>query len=101
MDIDFAMRQLSNTTENIVQIVKGILSVNTGNDYIIFDILETEPITEHREYNGVRVKLTAHIKNTRTPFHVDIAVGDVIVPKPEPRQLPTQLDEIERPEILT
>lgn len=101
MDIDLAMRQLSNTAENIAQIVDEILSINGEEDYIAFEVLKTELIAEQRDYTGTRVKLRARIKNTRTPFHVDIATGDVIIPNPEQRQLPTLLDDFESPEVFT
>lgn len=45
--------------------------------------------------------LRAHIKSTRTPFHIDLGIGDVIVPNPELRELPTQLEEFEKPRVLT
>ena len=41
------------------------------------------------------------IKNTRTPFNVDLGVGDIIVPKSEKRVIPVQLDEFTKPEIST
>lgn len=41
------------------------------------------------------------IKNTRTPLNIDFGIGDVIVPKPEKRVIPTQLDEFFKPEINT
>lgn len=101
MDIDFAMRFVSNTTENVVRIIQEILSTETENDYITFLFLNTELIAEQKEYHGVRIKLVAQIKNTRTPFHIDLGIGDIIVPKPETRELSTQLDEFEKPEVLT
>jgi predicted nucleotidyltransferase component of viral defense system len=101
MDIDFAMRYLSNTTENIVKIIMEILSAETENSYITFSFLKTEVIIEKNEYHGVRIMLVAQIKNTRTPFHIDLGIGDIIIPKPEPRELSTQLDEFEKPVVLT
>lgn len=66
-----------------------------------FEIHSLETIAGHREYNGVRVKMIASIKNTRTPFHVDFGVGDVIIPKSELRELSTQLDGFDKPEVMT
>ena len=43
----------------------------------------------------------ARIKNTKTPFGVDFGVGDVIVPKPEKRKIPTQLDDFAAPTVNT
>jgi predicted nucleotidyltransferase component of viral defense system len=41
------------------------------------------------------------IKNTRTPFNIDMGVGDVVIPKPQLRLLPTQLDEFQGAEAVT
>ena len=41
------------------------------------------------------------IKNTRTPFSIDFGIGDIVVPKPEKRKIPTQLDGFTQPEIST
>ena len=43
----------------------------------------------------------ARIKNTKTPFGIDFGVGDVIVPKQEKRQIPTQLDDFSVPTVNT
>lgn len=43
----------------------------------------------------------ARIKNTKTPFGIDFGVGDVIVPKQEKRQIPTQLDDFSAPTVNT
>lgn len=37
----------------------------------------------------------------RVPFHVDIGVGDIVVPHPERRKIQTQLEGYDKPEILT
>ena len=39
--------------------------------------------------------MVAKIKNIRTPFSIDVGVGDIIVPKQEKRRIPTQLDDLE------
>jgi predicted nucleotidyltransferase component of viral defense system len=54
-----------------------------------------------RKYHGISTQITGYIKNVRVPFNVDIGVGDVIVPKAERRNIQTQLDGYEKPEILT
>lgn len=41
------------------------------------------------------------IGNTRTPFDIDIGVGDIIIPKPNKRKLEVQLDGFNKPEVLT
>lgn len=41
------------------------------------------------------------IKNTRTPINIDFGIGDVIIPTPKKRVIPTQLDDFIKPEIYT
>lgn len=101
MDVDFMLQQLPNDMEKMKEIVREIISEDHGNDFVRFEINSIEPIAEHREYNGVRVKLLAQVKSTRTPFHVDMGVGDVIIPKSEVRKLPTQLSDFAAPEVMT
>ena len=90
MDVDLLARRMPADPTVIEKIVREIAGTSTGNDYIVFEINGIEPIAEFREYNGVRVKLVGRIKNTRTPFHIDMGIGDVIVPKPLRRAIPTQ-----------
>lgn len=101
MDIDFALRNMSNTMQEVEAMVKEVALAQTGNDFILLEAIGTDRITEKREYSGVRIKMVGHIKNTRTPFDVDFGVGDAIVPKPGAQRLPTQLEDFEAPEILT
>jgi hypothetical protein len=54
-----------------------------------------------KKYAGVGASLVAKIKNTKTPFSIDIGVGDVIVPKQEKRKIPTQLEGFDAPVINT
>ncbi|MBQ5691149.1 MAG: nucleotidyl transferase AbiEii/AbiGii toxin family protein, partial [Alistipes sp.] len=46
-------------------------------------------------------QITGYIKNVRVPFNVDIGVGDVIIPHAQRRNIQTQLEGYEKPEILT
>ncbi|NLA86902.1 MAG: nucleotidyl transferase AbiEii/AbiGii toxin family protein, partial [Clostridiales bacterium] len=52
-------------------------------------------------YKGIEFQIIGHIKNTRTPFNVDIGIGDVIVPKAEKRAIPVQLEDFECPQVST
>lgn len=90
-DIDFLIKNLSNTEASIYEVLHSIFSKDEDSSFIRFELRRLEPIAEHRDYNGIRAKLVAHIKKTRTPFDVDMGVGDIIVPKPEIKSLPTQL----------
>ena len=101
IDIDFLMRQLPNNAEEIERIITEILNINTGNDFIELSAKGFEPISPQRKYQGVSFQIIGKIKNTRTPFNVDLGVGDIIVPKSEKRVIPVQLDEFTKPEIST
>lgn len=101
VDVDFLMRGLNNDLAQMDDIIKEILAVNTGNDFVSFKAKKVEPIAEQRKYHGVSTQITGYIKNVRVPFNVDIGVGDIIVPNAERRKIQTQLDGYEKPEILT
>lgn len=101
VDIDFLLKSLPNTPEQLRAILERIISVDTGNEFITFGIKSVLPISVAKKYAGISASLVAHIKNTRTPFSIDFGVGDVIVPKQEKRKIPTQLNDFSSPMINT
>lgn len=101
VDADFLMRGLNNDLARMDEIIAEILAVDTGNDFVTFKAGKTEPIAVQRKYHGVSTQITGYIKNVRVPFNVDIGVGDVIVPCAQRRNIQTQLDGYDKPEILT
>ena len=101
VDVDFLMRGLNNDLARMDEIIADILAVPTGNDFMTFKATKTEPIALHRKYHGISTQITGYIKNVRVPFNVDIGIGDVITPSPERRNIQTQLDGYDKPEILT
>ena len=101
VDVDFLLRQLPGTVEDVKKIVDEIIAVDCGNDFITFTSRGFEMISPQRKYKGVSFQLVGHIKNTRTPFDVDFGIGDVIVPTSQSRMIPVQLDGFDSPEIMT
>lgn len=101
VDVDFMLRGFSNDMARMDEIIAEILAIPTGNDFITFKALPTEPIAANRKYHGVSTQITGYIKNVRVPFSVDIGVGDVIVPSAKERRIKTQLDDFDAPEIMT
>jgi len=101
VDVDFLMRGLNNDLARMDEIIEEILAVPTGNDFVTFKASKAEPIALQRKYHGVSTQITGYIKNVRVPFNVDIGVGDVIVPNAERRNIQTQLEGFDKPEILT
>jgi predicted nucleotidyltransferase component of viral defense system len=101
VDVDFLLRQLPGTVEDVKRIVDEIIAVDSGNDFITFTSRGFETISPQRKYKGVSFQLVGHIKNTRTPFDVDFGIGDVIVPTSQKRTIPVQLEDFSKPEIMT
>lgn len=101
VDVDFLLRRISNTPEQLRTVLEEIISCDTGNDFVTFEIKSIAPIAIAKKYAGIGVALIARIKNTRTPFSIDFGVGDVIVPKQEKRRIPTQLADFTAPMVNT
>ena len=101
VDVDFLLRQMPNTPEQLRIVLEEIIATSSENDFITFEIKDVAPIAVTKKYAGIGASLVAHIKNTRTPFSIDFGVGDVIVPKQEKRKIPTQLDDFTSPMVNT
>ena len=101
VDVDFLLRKIPNTPEQLKAVLEEIIATETGNDFISFEIKDVAPIAVAKKYAGIGASMVACIKNTRTPFGVDFGVGDVIVPKPEKRKIPAQLAEFDPPTVNT
>lgn len=101
VDVDFLLRKVPNTPEQLQTVIETIISTPAGNDFVTFEIKDIAPIAVAKKYAGIGVSLVARIKNTKTPFSIDFGVGDVIVPKQEKRKIPTQLDGFTEPAVNT
>lgn len=101
VDVDFLLRKVQNTPEQLKTVLEEIIAMPTGNDFIDFEIKDVAPIAVAKKYAGIGASIIVRIKNTKTPFSIDFGVGDVIVPKQEKRKIPTQLDDFTSPIINT
>ena len=101
VDVDFLLRQMPNTPEQLKTVLEEIIATPTGNDFITFEIKYVAPIAVAKKYAGIGASVIARIKNTKTPFSIDFGVGDVIVPKQEKRKIPTQLSDFDAPTVNT
>ena len=101
VDVDFLLRKMPNTPEQLKTVLEEIIDTPTGNDFITFEIKDVAPIAVAKKYAGIGASVVARIKNTRTPFSIDFGVGDVIVPKQEKRKIPTQLSDFDAPTVNT
>ena len=100
-DVDFLLRKIPNTPEQLKEILEKIIAVDTGNDFVTFEIKDIAPISVAKKYAGIGASIIARIKNTKTPFSIDFGVGDIIVPKQEKRKIPTQLSDFDAPMVNT
>ncbi len=101
MDVDFLLRRIPNTPEQLRVVIEKIIAVPTSNDFVVFEIKDIAPIAVAKKYAGIGVSMVAHIKNTRTPINIDFGVGDVIVPNQQKRKIPTQLPDFAAPMVNT
>lgn len=101
MDIDFLMKNWSNENEKILEMIHDIINIDTENEFIKFEIKSINSISEQKEYHGARIKMVGKVGNTRTPFDIDIGVGDVVIPKPNKRKMEVLLPSFNSPEVLT
>jgi len=101
VDVDFLLRSVSNSLEEVQALIVKILAIPTGNDYIEMTAKGFEKISPQRKYHGISTQIIGKIKNVRVPFNVDIGVWDVIVPCAEERTIHTQLPDFESPVIMT
>ena len=101
VDVDFLLRKMPNTPEQLKIVLEEIIATPTGNDFITFEIKDVAPIAVAKKYAGIGASVVARIKNTRTPFSIDFGVGDVIVPMQEKRRIPTQLSDFDAPTVNT
>jgi predicted nucleotidyltransferase component of viral defense system len=91
-DIDL----LAKETAVDLDVLRGIfadISAIPFEDAVTYDpgSIIAEKIKKDAYYEGVRIKITAHLGNIRKLLQFDIGFGDVVVPKPETLEYPTLL----------
>ena len=92
MDMDTTVRGISMEEEEIVSVVKEILSVDVD-DGIKFMLKIIEPIREDDAYNNFRVHLTAQYGKINAPMKIDITTGDTITPAAVQYSYPLSFEE--------
>ena len=101
IDVDFLLRDMSNSIDVVETLIDEILKVPTGNDYIEMTANGFEEISPQRKYHGISAQIIGKIKNVRVPFNIDMGIGDVIVPHAMEQKIQTQLPNFEAPIIFT
>ena len=100
-DIDFLIKNLHGSLENIEQTMRDICNTSTGNDFITLEVLGTEAISVDKKYPGVKTTFMGRIGKVRIPFSIDVGIDDVIVPNPIKRTIVTRLPDFVSPEVFT
>ncbi len=101
VDMDFLLRNQSTEIDNVINDVKDIISIETENEFIVFEIIKIKAISVEKKYPGVSIQMMGKINNTRTPVNIGFGVGDVVVPKTEIRNMKAQLDGFEDVKVHT
>lgn len=81
MDIDAAIRKAKFTNSNIIKMITDIININI-NDNVKLNIIKTEPIRTEDEYGGLRITIVFNLETIKDQFHIDVATGDPIYPRP-------------------
>ena len=91
-DIDLQAQELDDDAENIRAVICEVASLHLD-DGVVFDVggATAAVIRDEDAYSGVRVTMKAELATARPHFHVDVNVGDPIVPAPQELHLPRLL----------
>ena len=92
-----------NDEANVREVVTTICNVPCPEDGIALDIstLKVSAIRDGQRYGGQRAILTAFLGTAKCNVHVDFGFGDVVIPGPEEAWLPTLIDGVPAPFLLT
>lgn len=93
-DIDFLAEQVKNDPAELEYILGNIADLHCD-DGVRFNSLSitSEWRKEDTDYEGIRLKIDATLGQARKRLQMDIAFGDIIVPRPKLMEFPTLLEE--------
>lgn len=92
MDMDTTVRGITMEEDEIVDVIKNILSVSVD-DGIEFIYESIEPIRDDDAYNNFRVHIKAHYGKINAPMKIDITTGDSITPSAVIYEYPLSFEE--------
>ncbi|MDH6603834.1 putative nucleotidyltransferase component of viral defense system [Bacilli bacterium PM5-9] len=78
-DIDFSVKYVEFTYDEIVRIITEIIAINLDDD-VNFNMIKVIKIKDEDDYSGYRVFLEAKIVNITERIYIDLATGDKITP---------------------
>ena len=92
-DIDLLGQATSSDIQAVVEAMRETVTVELE-DGVVFDpdSVSGEAIKQDQEYEGVRVKLTAHLGLSRQTLQIDVGFGDAVTAGPVDLEFPMLLD---------
>ncbi|WP_319457341.1 MULTISPECIES: nucleotidyl transferase AbiEii/AbiGii toxin family protein [unclassified Mycobacterium] len=84
-DVDLAGQSISSEPASVLAMITTVVDVEPpDDDGITFrsESATSEVIRDEDEYSGVRISIDAQIATARIRFHIDVNLGDPIVPRP-------------------
>lgn len=91
-DIDLLALGLQNDETTMQQVVRAVSLVELADGLQLeTESIRSRAIREGDRYAGVRISVRARLATARVSFHVDINVGDPVVPAPGLTELPRLL----------
>ena len=94
MDIDLLGRNISNDVEAMRAVTRDVCSQQVERDGVVSDpkTIQAERVIEGADYEGVRLRFWAVLGTARVRMQLDVAFGDVVVPRAGRVEYPTILD---------
>ena len=89
---------VTNNSESLLGIFNDVTKVSAPEDGIIFDpdSITIEETQIDADYQGVRIKLTAHLGNSRIPIQIDIGFSDELASNAESVEYPNILSDLKQ-----
>lgn len=89
------------SAEALRRAFETICSIEVESDGLTFDetAMTIQEIRLDQEYDGLRIKLIAHLAQARIPLQIDVGFGDVITPAAQLLDYTPLLDALPTPRI--
>ena len=82
MDIDAEINKINLDKEIILKIIEEIIEIDLE-DNVTYKINRIAPIRDEDEYGGLRITIDFNLENIHDSFHIDVATGEPIYPRPK------------------
>lgn len=91
-DIDFAADDTLRDPDALKQMIVDVMAVPKA-DGLDFDpdVIAVDPIRTTDPYPGLRARVVGGLSRAKIRFHIDVNIGDPILPPPEPTEIPRLL----------